>query len=47
MFSLSLAGLGLLALLCAVFFPAQALIAVVGYGIAFLAYNWSGALRYK
>jgi Flp pilus assembly protein TadD len=47
LFSLVLAGIGLLSLLCAVFFPAQALLVMIAYGIAFLLYNWSGALRYK
>lgn len=46
-FSLLLTAVGLLSLLFTVFFPAQALMVMVGYGIAFLLYNWSGALRYK
>jgi tetratricopeptide (TPR) repeat protein len=47
LFSLLLTGSGLLSLLVAIFFPAQALIVMVVYGVAFLLYNWSGALRYK
>jgi len=45
-FSLILAGTGLLSLLSAVFFPAQALIVMAVYGAGFLLYNWSGVLRY-
>lgn len=47
LFSWILVGIGLFSLLCAVFFPAQALLVMVIYGAAFLLYNWSGALRYK
>ncbi|MEP6748493.1 MAG: tetratricopeptide repeat protein [Bacteroidota bacterium] len=47
LFSLLLTGVGFLSLLSAVFFPAQALIVMIVYGVAFLLYNWSGALRYK
>ena len=47
LFSLTLAGLGLLSLLFAAFFPAQSLVVMVVYGIAFILYNWSGALRRK
>jgi Flp pilus assembly protein TadD len=47
LFSMILAAAGLLALLCALFFPAQALLVIIVYGIGFVAYNWSGALRYK
>jgi len=45
-FSLILAGTGLLSLLSVVFFPAQALIIMAVYGAGFLLYNWSGVLRY-
>ena len=46
LFSLLLTGLGLLSILSVVFFPAQALMIMGGYGICFLLYNWSGVLRY-
>jgi len=45
-FSLLLAGTGLLSILCVAFFPAQALIIMAVYGAGFLVYNWSGVLRY-
>ena len=45
-FSLMLAGIGLLSLLSLAFFPAQALIVMAVYGVGFLVYNWSGVLRY-
>ena len=45
-FSLLLTGTGLLSLLCAIFFPAQALFIMGVYGAGFLLYNWSGVLRY-
>lgn len=45
-FSLLLAGLGLLSILSVAFFPAQALIIMAVYGVCFLLYNWSGVLRY-
>jgi len=45
-FSLLLTGLGLFSLLFAAFFPAQALIVMGIYGVAFIVYNWSGVLRY-
>ncbi len=44
-FSLLLAGTGLFSLLCAIFFPAQALFIMGVYGAGFLLYNWSGVLR--
>ncbi|MFT3934996.1 MAG: tetratricopeptide repeat protein [Chitinophagaceae bacterium] len=46
MFSLGLVFLGLLSLLCGILFPAQALMIMGVYGLAFLLYNWSGVLRY-
>ena len=45
-FSLLLAGVGLLSILSVVFFPAQALMIMAVYGAGFLLYNWSGVLRY-
>ena len=45
-FSLLLLGIGLVSLLAAAIFPAQALIVMAVYGAGFLIYNWSGILRY-
>ncbi|HTL10664.1 MAG TPA: tetratricopeptide repeat protein [Chitinophagaceae bacterium] len=45
-FSLLLIALGLLSLLCALIFPAQALMMMAVYGVGFIIYNWSGILRY-
>jgi tetratricopeptide (TPR) repeat protein len=45
-FSLLLVMTGLLSLLVVLFFPAQALLLVLVYGVGFLLYNWSGVLRY-
>ena len=45
-FSLILVILGLISLLAVLFFPAQALLLVLLYGVSFLLYNWSGVLRY-
>jgi tetratricopeptide (TPR) repeat protein len=45
-FSLLLVITGLLSLLVILFFPAQALLLVLVYGVIFLLYNWSGVLRY-
>ncbi|MEO5681421.1 MAG: tetratricopeptide repeat protein [Chitinophagaceae bacterium] len=45
-FSLLLVGAGLLSLLLAILFPAQALVIMGVYGLGFLVYNWSGVLRY-
>ncbi|MEO5593171.1 MAG: tetratricopeptide repeat protein [Chitinophagaceae bacterium] len=44
-FSLLLAGTGLLSIFCVALFPAQALIIMAVYGAGFLVYNWSGVLR--
>jgi len=45
-FSLLLAALGMVSLLSVALFPAQALVIMTVYGLAFLLYNWSGVLRY-
>jgi len=45
-FSFLLVITGLFSLLAVLFFPAQALLLVLLYGVGFLLYNWSGVLRY-
>lgn len=44
-FSYLLLLTGLVSLLAVLFFPAQALLMVLVYGVGFLLYNWSGVLR--
>ena len=45
-FSLLLVITGCVSLLATILFPAQALLLVLVYAVAFLLYNWSGVLRY-
>lgn len=47
LFSVALTAAGLASILLSVLIPAHALFILLSYGIAFLLYNWSGALRYK